>query len=144
MKLTVEGLRGAGGFTGAAVKRSISWKHNGEEFDADVFVRQLSYQSAVTDARALSTDGDLAAARIAHCICDDSGKPIFKISDITGIEDDGSPVLHEVDGEMVPRGQLNSELGTALLVAISEVNEMGKPKARKKRVSRKKTSSGTN
>ena len=130
MSLSLDSLKQQGGFTGAPVKREIEWNIGEETYKADVYVRRLSYFSAVTDANALVSHGDLAAARIAHCIVDESGKPVFKVSDITGVEDDGKPVMDVgEDGELVERGQLNSSLGTALLVAISEVNEMGKKKA---------------
>lgn len=130
MQLTVDSLRAQGGFTGAPVKREIEWTIGDETYRADVYVRRLSYFSAVTDASALSSHGDLAAARIAHCIVDETGKPVFKVSDITGVDENGGPVMDiDEDGELVERGQLNSSLGTALLVAISEVNDLGKSRA---------------
>jgi hypothetical protein len=138
MDLTVDSLRASGGFTGAPVKKSIEWKQGGEGYQADVYVRKLSYHSAISDAEAITGNGDLAAARIAHCVCDAKGSPIFKISDVTGLHDDGSPVIDDDTGE--PRGSLSSALGTALLVAISEVNELGKTKGRN---SRRKRKSGT-
>lgn len=125
MKLTVDGLRENGGFTGAPVKREVEWTVSGNTYKADVYVRKLSYSTAISDASAVIGGGDFAAARIAHCIVDEKGEPIFKVSDITGINEDGSPVLDE-SGE--PRGQLNDSLGTALLVIISEVNGLGKTK----------------
>lgn len=127
MQLTVDGLKQQGGFTGAPVKREVEWTVGDETYKADVYVRRLSYFSAVTDASALSSHGDLAAARIAHCIVDEAGKPIFQVTDITGIDEDGNPIMDlDENGELVERGQLNSSLGTALLVAISEVNDLGK------------------
>lgn len=132
MRLTVDALRAEGGFTGPPEKREIQWKGN----TFDVYVRRLSYQTAVTDLYSLAGRGDLAAHRIAHCICDENGKPIFTVADITGVNPDGNPVM--VDG--IERGALDGELSMALLSVIGEVNELGKPHQK----SRKKRKSGTN
>ena len=42
-----------------------------------MWVRRLSYQSAVGDIQAIKTDGELAAARIASCIVDHRGELVF-------------------------------------------------------------------
>lgn len=126
MKLSVDSLRESGGFAGGPVKREVTWRANGEEYTADVYVRRLSYASAISDIEAITSDGDLAAARIANCIVDENGKPVFRVSDVTGIQDDGTPVMEEVDGELRERGGLVSSLVTALLVVIGEVNGLGK------------------
>ena len=124
MKLSVESLASSGGFAGAPVKREVTWESGGETHTADVWVRRYSYQAAVSDIQALSADGEIAASRIASCVVDESGKPVFSIADITGVNQDGSPVLDD-DGN--PRGGLVSSLVTALLILIGDVNGMGKP-----------------
>lgn len=125
MKLDIEELAKSGGFAGAPVKREIKWK----EYVFDVYVRRLSYHSAISDVKAVAANGDIAAARIAACIVNEDGKPIFTVPDITGANDDGSPVMSkDDDGNLVERGALDADLATELLVAISEVNGLGKSK----------------
>jgi hypothetical protein len=142
MKLTVESLRGSGGYSGAPVKKHIKWQVGDDEYDADVYVRKLSYKSAIIDAKAITEGGDIAALRISHCIVDENGNQVFpSVSDVTGVNPDGSPVMDEVDGEVVPRGSLGDSIANALFMAIHEVNPMGKQKGRK---SARKKSSGTN
>lgn len=145
MQLSVDSLRATGGFSGAPVKREVTWRsfrtdENGEplevddegnpiteEFTADVWVRRLSYKSAVNDVIAMSGDGDIAASRISQCIVDESGAPIFKKSDITGVHDDGTPVMcTDPDGVERPQGEMMESLGIALLSAVAEVNRLGK------------------
>lgn len=126
MKLSVESLRAAGGFTGPPVKREVTWEVDGNEYTADVYVRRLSYHSAVTDVLSIDSGSDLAANRIANCIVDENGKAVFSVSDITGFFPDGEPVLDE-DGQ--ERGALCSELSIALLGLIAEVNHLGKKPA---------------
>lgn len=114
MKLTLESLRAAGAFTGAPVEKEITWYQGDEELKATVYVRRLSYNSAVEDLKSISKKVEAAAGRIAACICDENGKPVFTVEDITG----------EADPQ---RGPLNSELTWALLAVIAEVNAAGKP-----------------
>lgn len=137
MQLSVESLRQSGGFTGAPVKRQIAWEKGGDTLVFDVWVRRLSYQTAVTDAQSLAGHGDLAASRIAYCICDESGEPVFTVADVTGRNPDGTPITEVVDGVEVERGGLDGDLTMVLLGAIGEVNGLGKPgksvKSRKKK-----------
>ena len=116
MELTLENLKAAGAFTGAPVERQISWKQGDQELSATVYVRPLSYRSAVNDIKAVSAKTEAIAGRIAACICDSEGKPIFTPEDITG----------EADAE---RGPLDGNLTMALLVVIAEVNGLGKLKS---------------
>lgn len=116
MDLSLDNLKSMGAFTGAPVEREITWECKGEEYTATVYVRPLSYRSAVTDIRALSGKGDGIAGRIAACICDKEGKPVFTADDITG---DADP----------DRGPLDGSLTMALLAAIGEVSGMGKTKS---------------
>lgn len=113
MKLTLETLKQAGAFTGAPVERSITWKQGEQELTATVYVRPLSYKSAVSDLMAGAGRVDGVAGRIAACICDDDGKPVFTPQDITG----------EADPE---RGPLDGNLTVALLAVIGEVAGLGK------------------
>lgn len=125
MRLDVDELAKAGGFSGAPVRREIQWG----EYVFDVYVRRLSYHSAMSDFKAVASNGDIAAARIAGCIVDEDGKPTFTVADVTGVNEDGTPVMTEdADGNLVERGALDADLATQLLVAISEVNGLGKSK----------------
>lgn len=113
MILNLETLKQVGAFTGAPVEKEITWKQGEQQLTATVYVRPLSYRSAVSDLSALSGKGDQVAGRIASCICDADGKPVFTSEDITG----------EADPE---RGPLNGNLTMSLLAAIAEVNNAGK------------------
>ncbi|WP_333781771.1 phage tail assembly chaperone family protein, TAC [Pseudomonas tohonis] len=115
MPLSLENLASMGAFTGALVEREITWRQGAAEHRVTVFVRPLSYLTTVTDLRASRDDSDPVAARIAASICNAEGKPVFTVGDITG---DANP----------ERGPLNDQLALALLVAIGEVNQLGKTK----------------
>lgn len=116
MSLTIDSLREMGAFTGAPVEREVTWKHKGQELTATVFVRPLSYKTAVSDIRSMSGESDPVAGRIAACICDEKGKPVFTPEDITG---DADP----------SRGPLDGNLTMALLTVIAEVTGMGETPA---------------
>lgn len=113
--LSLASLTTAGSFTGRPVERTINWKQGDEDLSAVVYVRPLSYNSAVSDLQAIHDNGDAVAGRIASCIVDAEGKPVFTREDITG----------DADPE---RGPLDGNLTMALLVAISSVTGMGKAK----------------
>jgi hypothetical protein len=114
MEFTVDGLKAAGAFTGRPVEREIVWKQGEQEYKATVHVRPLSYRSAVSDLHASVGRHDATAGRIAACICDANGAPVFTPEDITG----------DADPE---RGPLDGNLTMALLAAIAEVNRGPKP-----------------
>ncbi|MCO1337039.1 phage tail assembly chaperone family protein, TAC [Microbulbifer sp. OS29] len=114
MELSIESLQEQGAFSGAPVERSITWKQGKDEFTATVHIRRLSYYSAVNDVAALRGEGDVIAGRIAACVLDAEGKPVFTPADITGEADPG-------------RGPLNADLTQALLLEIGAVNNLGKP-----------------
>lgn len=116
MDLSLASLKKSGSFTGAPVKREIKWKQGDKEHVANVYVRPLSYQSAVSDLLSISGKTDGVAGRIATSICDSKGKPIFTVADIIG----------EADAS---RGALDGNLTMALLGVIGEVNGLGKPKS---------------
>ncbi|MDG5498970.1 phage tail assembly chaperone family protein, TAC [Marinobacter sp. BGYM27] len=116
MNLTIDSLNDMGAFTGAPVEKEITWKKGKEELKATVFVRPLSYQSAVSDLTSLNQKKDALAGRIAASIVDEDGKPIFTPDDITG---DADPA----------RGALDGNLTMALLNVIGEVNGAGKTKS---------------
>ncbi|WP_444919119.1 phage tail assembly chaperone family protein, TAC [Microbulbifer sp. JMSA003] len=116
MELSIESLQQQGSFSGAPVKRSITWKQGDEEIKATVYIRRLSYYSAVNDVAALRGEGDVIAGRIAACVVDAEGKPVFTAKDITG----------EADPD---RGPLNADLTQALLMEIGAVNNLGKAKS---------------
>lgn len=113
MSLNISDLLEMGAFTGAPVIRSIEWEQGGKTVNADVYVRPLSYLSAKSDLTSLNDGHDPIAGRIAACICDEAGKPVFTADDITG----------EADAS---RGPLNNNLTMALLQVIGEVNGLGK------------------
>lgn len=116
MNLTLESLKEMGAFTGAPVEKEITWKQGDNELTATVYVRRLSYKSAVSDLQAMKNNSDAVAGRIAASICDEKGKPVFSPEDITG----------EADPD---RGPLDGNLTMALLAVIGEVNELGKTKS---------------
>jgi hypothetical protein len=113
MKLTLESLKTAGAFTGRPVEKVITWKQGDEELSATVFVRPMGYHTATSDVLAIGGKVDGVAGRIAASICGEDGKPVFTPADITG----------EADPE---RGALDGALTVALLVAIQQVNDLGK------------------
>ena len=113
MQLSIESLKAAGSFTGRPVKKDVTWNQNGKEITATVFVRPLGYRSAVSDVLATAGKQDGVAGRIASCICDENGAPVFTVGDITG---DADP----------DRGALDGNLSMALMAIIQEVTNMGK------------------
>lgn len=126
MKLTLDSLKQTGAFTGRPVEKEINWKaQDGTEYKATTYVRPMGYHTATSEVLAITGKVDGVAGRIAASICDEDGKQVFTIADITG----------EADTE---RGALDGSLTVALLVAIQEVNNMGKAS------SAQKTSSGAN
>jgi spore maturation protein SpmB len=130
MELTIDSLKTMGAFSDAPVERLVKWEHGGESYEATVFVRPLSYHSAVNDLLAVHNKSDAVAGRIASCICDKDGKAVFTISDITGTNE---------------RGALNAGLTLSLLNVIAEVSGiLGKPDGKLKRNSRTSKKSGTN
>lgn len=113
MKLTLEALKESGAFTGRPVEKEISWKQGYKRITATVYVRPMGYHTATSDVLAFGGKVDGVAGRIAASICDEQGKPVFTPADITG----------EADPE---RGALDGALTVALLLAIQEVNDLGK------------------
>lgn len=126
MKLTLNSLKQTGAFTGRPVEKEINWKaQDGTECTATTYIRPMGYHAATSQVLALTGKVDGVAGRIAASICDENGKQVFTVDDITG----------EADPE---RGALDGGLTVALLVAIQEVNNLGKVN------SAQKTSSGAN
>lgn len=115
-KLSVGLLQQVGAFAGAPVEKEIEWTQGDQKFKATTFIRKLSYRSAVADLTSSARGGDMVAGRIAACVCDESGKAIFEVGDITGESDP-------------KRGPMDHNLVVALLNAIAEVNFLGKQKA---------------
>lgn len=111
--LNKELLKSSGALVSTAlVEKEITWVSGGEQHTATVYVRPLSYASAVSGVRSK----DHVAARIASCICDESGVPVFTEADITG---DADP----------DRGCLCESLTVALLAAIGEASGLHEKKA---------------
>lgn len=111
--LSINYLKEKGAFVGPPIEKTITWQQDGETVEATVWVRPMSYQSALGNLKALRENTELAASRIAVSIVDENGKPIFSIGDITG----------EADPE---RGPLSEDITMALLTAMAEVNSVGK------------------
>ncbi|WP_447896049.1 phage tail assembly chaperone family protein, TAC [Vreelandella sp. GE22] len=127
MKLTVANLAAAGGFVAKrATEKDIKWQHEGQEFEAEVNVLPMSYTTVRSDHFARQINGDALAARIACCIVDEEGSPVFTVGDVTG----------DADPE---RGPLAVGLTNELLRVIGEVSALGKTPAS----STKKPTSGT-
>ena len=115
-KLGIESLKALGAFAGEPVKKDVEWEQDGEKLCVTTFIRKLSYKSAVSDVRSFGDAGEMVAGRIAACVCDEEGNPVFTVDDITGKADP-------------KRGPLNHNLTVALLNVIAEVNSSGKVKA---------------
>ncbi len=115
MKLSLESLRGVGAFTGRPVEKEIKWQQGEEEIVATVYVRPMGFQTAVNDVLSAAGRLEIHAGRIAASICNEEGKPVFTVDDITG----------DADPE---RGALDGNLTMALMKAIAEVNNLGKTK----------------
>ncbi|MGY4876509.1 phage tail assembly chaperone family protein, TAC [Vreelandella aquamarina] len=127
MQLTIENIAANGGFVSRQpVEKEIRWQHEGSEYKATVNVLPLSYFTATTDILSVRGKGDPLAARIAHCIVNDKGEPVFTVEDVTG----------EADPE---RGPLSAGLTSELLRVIGDVSRLGK----RKTSSQTKTNSGT-
>ena len=128
MKLSIANLKKVGAFTGAPVEKEISWKTNkGQTQTATVYVRPLSYDSAISDIDSATKKGDPIAGRIAACICDEKGKKVFTPDDITGDADRKTNAKLPPDKQIPERGPLDGNLTMALLTVIGEVNGLGKP-----------------
>ncbi|HCR9764866.1 TPA: phage tail assembly chaperone family protein, TAC [Citrobacter koseri] len=125
MKLTLDTLKQTGAFTGRPVEKEITWKQGEQEITATVYVRPMGYHNAVSTVLSAAGKIDGVAGRIASSICDENGNPVFTVADITG----------EADPD---RGALDGALTVALLVAIQQVNDLGKTD------SAQKTKSGAN
>lgn len=138
MKLNLEALTQAGAFTGRPVEREIKWKQGETELVATVFVRPLGYQTAVNDVLSATGRHDNYAGRIAASICDEQGKPVFTVLDITDGPLDPAELAKD-PGSTKRLGALDGSLTVALMMVIAEVNNMGKTMS-----SPSPTSSGTN
>lgn len=119
-------LKSAQHFTGKPVKKTIKWEEAGEEYEADIYVRPLSYKVAISDIMSFAGNTDSLPGRIEACICDENGDPILTADDVTG----------DADPE---RGPLGTSLTMALINAIREVTV---PDVKPKR-SRNSKKSGT-
>jgi hypothetical protein len=128
MDLSIASLKAAGAFVAPPVKKDVTWHVNGEPKTATVYVVQESFSSLVQRWEEQERGGDLTAQRIASCICDKDGKPIFTVADVIGNPETG-------------HGPLTATLTIVLLNAIGEVNGAKGEVAEKKSIPRK--SSGT-
>ncbi|MBD1589669.1 phage tail assembly chaperone family protein, TAC [Pseudomonas typographi] len=137
MKLNIQSLQTIGAFTGRPIEKTVEWYQGEQRLSAEVFVRPLGFQSAVSDVLASTGRVDGVAGRIAASICDEDGNPVFTVRDI--VDGPLDPEELAKDPESDKRlGALDGNLTVALLAVIHEVNEMGKTKS-----SAPSTSSGT-
>jgi hypothetical protein len=128
MDLTIASLKAAGAFISEPQKKEVSWHANGNPQKATVYVLQESFISLTQRWDAQDRGGDLAAQRIASCITDKNGVPVFTVEDVVG-------------GPETGHGPLCAELAIVLLAAIGEVNKVPEGALEKKSNPRK--SSGT-
>lgn len=123
VKLSIASLTEANAFSAKPVEKQIEWKGH----TITTYVRHLSYQTALAQLNSIN-GADVNAARIAGSICDENGRPVFTIQDITG-----EVVLPRdwKEGDPLPeaRGGLDHELTILLLAAIGEVQNLGKHKS---------------
>lgn len=114
-----------GVFTSGLVKRTVKWSVDEEDFEAEVYVKPLSFSAAVSTMINQGEDAEKAIAeRIAVSICDAKGKPIFTVGDILGTSKEG-------------QGAICESLTYALLAVIGEVKGSAK---KQKKLSKKKKS----
>jgi hypothetical protein len=119
MELTRDSLKTLGAFVGAPVRKEITWDNGEEQITSVVYIKRISYSSAMAEMQAMTGHKDATAVRIASSVCDKDGQPVFAVEDITG----------EADPQ---RGPLSGGLSVALLAAIADVNGLGKPRAKSK------------
>lgn len=128
MDLSIASLKAAGAFIAPPVKKEVTWHAGGKAQTATVYVLQESFISLTQRWDAQDRGGDLAAQRIASCITDKDGVPVFTVDDIVGGPESG-------------HGALCAELAIVLLAAIGEVNKV--PEAALEKKSNPRKSSGT-
>ena len=127
MTLDISSLASQGAFAPIEIaEEQVTFNNGSDDITLTVYVRPLSYKTALSEIKAAQESQDALAARIASSICDAEGEPVFTVGDITG----------EADPE---RGPLNSDLTMALLAAIGRASGLGKSKSR----SATKKNSGT-
>lgn len=96
---------------------SITDTATGKKTKVAVWVKPLSYQSAVEDLTGIGSNAtDAVARRIAYSILDESGKAIFTPEVIMGTANPD-------------QGPLSPELTMELLRVIGETSNLGKIKA---------------
>ncbi|WP_273823020.1 phage tail assembly chaperone family protein, TAC [Pseudomonas asplenii] len=128
MELSIASLAAAGAFAPPPVKKEITWHSNGTTQTATIYVAHESFISVTERWGAQHLGGDVTAQRIASCIVDKDGKPVFTQADIVGNPQTG-------------HGPLCAELTIVLLAAIGDVNSVQEAALEKKSSPRK--SSGT-
>jgi hypothetical protein len=124
MDLSIAALAAAGAFAAPPVKKEIQWHAGGVLQKATVYVAHESYISVTQRWDAQNQGVDITAQRIASCIVDKDGKPVFTVADVVGGLDTG-------------HGALCAELAIVLLSAIGEVNKVPEGALEKKSTPRK-------
>jgi hypothetical protein len=130
MDLSIASLKAAGAFIAPPVRKEVTWHANGKVQTATVHVLQESFISLTQRWDAQDRGGDLAAQRIASCITDKNGVPVFTVDDIVG-------------GPETDHGPLCAELAIVLLAAIGEVNKISEGTLEKKSSPRKSSGSSS-
>ncbi len=99
-------------FVGKPVLKTVEYLLDGELCEFNVYIRKLSYQSAVNDGQSFGANRDkFVAGRIAACVLDEDGHPVFEsIDQIMGL------------GAFEDAGPISDDLTCALFAKIEEVN----------------------
>jgi hypothetical protein len=118
-RISLNDLKQRMAFVGAPVLKTVKYTHDDEELEFDVYIRKLSYQSAMNDSDSFKDKpNSFVAGRIASCVLDEQAKPLFEsVDQILGI------------GDYAESGALNDRLTFALFSAVTEVNSTGKSKS---------------
>jgi len=101
-------------FAPAPVPKTIEWEQGGQTHQATIHIRPLSWQAVYNSMGEEEniSHSEIIARRLADSLCDESGKALYSVADLKG--ETGKPLLC-------------IELINALLNAIGEVNNAGKP-----------------
>lgn len=88
----------------------------GKEHNVDVYMKPLPFHLTLREQNKEDEDGmaDLVAARVAHCICDEDGNPIFTKEQVKGTAEKS----------------ISAEMAITLTNLVSEFNGMSEKKGK--------------
>jgi len=120
VKLSIATLTESAAFSDKPVEKQIVWKGH----TMTTYIRRLSYQTAMAQIHGMN-GADYCAARIAGSICDELGRPVFTIAQVTG---EVELPRGWKEGDPLPEspGGLDPDLTLVLLAAIGEVQNAPK------------------